>query len=313
MTLHRTIRVMLYEHVRGDLDGRDARRVEEHLARCAACAAEAAALRSVLKVVPDASRRPSDALPDSYWRGFANEVMGRIEPGPVVGPGMIARIAGKLASLRPAWRLQAGLAAAVVAGALLWFVLPRGAVETPAPAGDPLAGRETEQPADEPAGRNGETPAGATNPSVSTSAGPARSAAEGPGREAAGPTRDSLTEFDRRVNDYFRRSRALLVGVSNLGPAEEVGSDLGTERSISRSLLTEARYLRAGPVDIRSYKLMDDLDQILIGLANSDARSAVPTVEVIRGGIESKNLLFKLRMQETRNYSTPFRQASYRK
>jgi hypothetical protein len=299
---HRTIRLMLYDYVRGELGENDERLVEKHVARCAGCAGEAAALRSVLKVVPDAARRPSDTLPESYWKGFANEVMGRIGPGPVADVGLIGRIAGRLAGARhpagrisAAWKLSLGLAAAVIAGGVLYLAVSP-------PAGGP-ADSGTERIAERRA--DGAWPGTGEGPAGGDAGGDA-------GGVAGGFSADSLTQFDRRLDDYFRRSKVLLVGVSNLEPADEGTADLVIERSISLSLLGEARYLRTGPVDARSYRLLEDLDKIMIGLANSDARSAAPTVEIIRDGIRARNLLFKLRMQEARNYPARFMQASYR-
>jgi hypothetical protein len=225
-------------------------------------------------------------------------------------------------------------AAAVLAAALLYFI-PRGGPEAPSPGNEPVAGRTADRsPAEIAADSNEGAGMSAAEGSSGVSAekdtkSAAREAGGRAGRRAgaieprgaehepAGAglasefSPDSLTDFDRRLYDYFRRSKALLVGVSNLDPAEEHAADLGTERSVSRSLLREARYLKTGPVDFRSSRLMDDLDQVMIGLANSDARSATPAVEMVRDGIETKNLLFKLRMQETRQYNSPFRQASY--
>ena len=279
MTRHGKARRMLYDYVRGELGQEETRLVNEHIGRCRECSEEADGLRSLLLIVPDASKQPSAGLPDSYWTGFANEVMGKIGKAPVSMPGIIDRIAGVLGlrglSGMPAGlpviarRLSLGLAAAAAAAVVLYFALPElpGSPEEPGPT-----------------------------------------LTEG----VAQAHEDSLTAFDRRLSEYFRRSKTLLVGVSNIDPAGGQSVDLDAERRISRSLLREARYLRTGPVDSRSYSLMSDLDQVMIGFANSDAGSPSPAVDMIRGGIENKNLLFKLRMQETRQYRTPVQQASYR-
>ncbi len=269
MTGHGKVRRMLYDYVRGPLGEEEMRLVNEHLGRCGECAEEAAALRSLLRIVPDASKKPSAGLPDSYWTGFANEVMGQIGTRPVSRPGFVDRIFGisGIPGGLPviARRLSLGLAVAAAAAVVLYFAIP-GMPEEPAPA---VTEAVTQMPP------------------------------------------DSLTVFDRRLSEYFKRSKTLLVGVSNIDPAEGQSIDLGAERRISRSLLQEARYLRTGPVDPRAYRLLRDLDQIMIGLANSDAGSAYPAVDMIRNGIENKNLLFKLRMQETRQYRTPVQQTSY--
>jgi hypothetical protein len=124
---------------------------------------------------------------------------------------------------------------------------------------------------------------------------------------------DSLTEFDRRLNKFFRRSRTLLVGVSNMDPAGDGGYGFEGERKVSWSLLREARYLKTGPVDQRSSRLLEDLNQLMTELANSDSPSRHPGVELVREGIENKNLLFKLRMRESHYDRLQVKQASYHK
>jgi hypothetical protein len=100
-----------------------------------------------------------------------------------------------------------------------------------------------------------------------------------------------------RMNDYLKRSRVLLVGITNMktdGP--EV--DLSAERKQSRALIHEARYLRTKRLDARSAKLIGDLERILIELANVEERDDLPDVELIRTGIRRENLLFKIRITE---------------
>jgi hypothetical protein len=100
-----------------------------------------------------------------------------------------------------------------------------------------------------------------------------------------------------RMNDYLKKSRVLLVGLTNM-KTDGQDMDLSAERRQSRALIHEARYLRTQRLDARSAKLIGDLDRILIELANVEERDDVPDVEVIRTGIRKENLLFKIRMTE---------------
>jgi hypothetical protein len=101
------------------------------------------------------------------------------------------------------------------------------------------------------------------------------------------------------MNDYLRRSKILLVGLSNHGEGRgKAGMDLALERGRSRQLVNVARYLKRQPLDIRSAKLIDDLERIQIELANLDTRRASSDVEPIIAGIRQENLLFKIRMTE---------------
>jgi len=103
---------------------------------------------------------------------------------------------------------------------------------------------------------------------------------------------------DVRMSDYLRRSKALLVGLSNMNTVDEGPVDLSVERDASRKLVREARYLKQQPLDPRSSRLINDLDKILIEVANMKANVDRPDVEFIRGGIHQENLLFKIRMAE---------------
>jgi len=101
-----------------------------------------------------------------------------------------------------------------------------------------------------------------------------------------------------QLHNYLKKSRVLLVGVSNMRTDDHT-IDLSIERRQSRELVHEARDLRKQPLDPRSAKLVGELEKILIELANSDRRHDVPDVEIIRSGIRDHNLLFKIRMTES--------------
>ena len=106
-----------------------------------------------------------------------------------------------------------------------------------------------------------------------------------------------------RISQYFRRSRTLLVGIANMKTNDEQNLDLSAERKLSRNLIHEARYLKQQPMNERSAKLVQDLEKILIELANLEETNDVPNVELIRSGISQENLLFKIRMAEA-SYGT---------
>jgi hypothetical protein len=101
-----------------------------------------------------------------------------------------------------------------------------------------------------------------------------------------------------RMNQYLRKSKALLVGIENMKTVEGRPIDLTAERKASRALVNEARYLKQQPLGLHSVQLMNDVDKILIELANTDETGGPPHVEMLRGGIRQENLLFKIRMAE---------------
>jgi hypothetical protein len=120
-------------------------------------------------------------------------------------------------------------------------------------------------------------------------------------RAAATPvvTRQKTAVVNTRLKDYLRKSKMLLVGLNNKPLEEGTPIDLGLERTTSRALLYEARYLRDQPLDGRSAALVSDLEKIQIALANSREQEDIPGFRLIRGGIQEENLLFKIRIAET--------------
>ena len=110
---------------------------------------------------------------------------------------------------------------------------------------------------------------------------------------------ETATVLDPRMGAYFRKSKVLLVGLTNMKISENHPVDLSAEQRTSRELIHQARYLKSRPLDIRSARLINDLEKILIELANLKQENDLPNVEIIRGGIHRENLLFKIRMAES--------------
>lgn len=110
----------------------------------------------------------------------------------------------------------------------------------------------------------------------------------------------SLVQEDpaERMREYFRKSRTLLVGLVNMKTGPSAPLELSAEQQLSRALVHEARYLKQHMLDSRSAKLVNDMEKILIELANLETANNLPNVELIRSGIAQENLLFKIRMAE---------------
>ncbi|MBI4534777.1 MAG: zf-HC2 domain-containing protein [Ignavibacteriae bacterium] len=109
-----------------------------------------------------------------------------------------------------------------------------------------------------------------------------------------------------RMSQYFRKSKTLLVGLTNMKMFDDQPVDLNAERQASRELIHEARYLKRQPIDMRSAQLINDLERVLIELANLEESSDIPDVQLIRSGIRHENLLFKIRMAESLYDSSRF-------
>ncbi len=112
---------------------------------------------------------------------------------------------------------------------------------------------------------------------------------------------------DAEVGDYLRRSKILLVGITNISAAEGQSVDLSVERDAARGLVKQARYLDQQSLDERSRQLIKALERILIELANMKQQADLPDVEIVRSGIHQENMLFKIRMAEL-EYENPSHQ-----
>ncbi|HEY4613078.1 MAG TPA: zf-HC2 domain-containing protein, partial [Bacteroidota bacterium] len=108
-----------------------------------------------------------------------------------------------------------------------------------------------------------------------------------------------------RLGQYLRKSQVLMVGLMNMKTENGNGFDLNAERTASRALIQEARYLSGQDIDERAKRLIGDLEKILIELANIEESHDLPDVEILRAGIRQENLLFKLRMGEQLYPSPP--------
>ncbi len=98
------------------------------------------------------------------------------------------------------------------------------------------------------------------------------------------------------LNDHLERSQVLLMELLNT-PLKEL--NFMDERSRARDLLEENRLLRQASArageDPRSATL-DDLERILLDLANSPSDLSGAEIQALRTHIENNGLLFKIRV-----------------
>lgn len=105
-------------------------------------------------------------------------------------------------------------------------------------------------------------------------------------------------QAQQRMSNYLQKSKTLFVGIANMKQGDSRNADFTAERRLSRNLVHEARFLGSQPMNERSARLLQDLQKILIELANLEETNDLPNVEMIRSGIDQENLLFKIRMAE---------------
>jgi hypothetical protein len=103
------------------------------------------------------------------------------------------------------------------------------------------------------------------------------------------------------VGQHLERSQMVLAALVNLHPKER--SDIAPERAVARNLVDENRLYRqtaqaAG--DARITSVLDDLERVLVEIANSPEEASAAQLDVLRQRIESEGLLFKVRVVRSR-------------
>ena len=118
--------------------------------------------------------------------------------------------------------------------------------------------------------------------------------------EQPSPVDTSVAPVDKRFESYLRKSKTLLIGVTNMDLKNDQPIDITTEQKVSHELVSEARALQQQPpITVHSGQLLSDLEKIQMQLANIDQNNPIPRIEMIRHGIREDNLLFKIRMAES--------------
>lgn len=264
MMKHTKILNDLYGYIAGELPAAERANIERHLADCSRCKAECDALRRSAESLRSAVGQPALQRSDAYWEGFAAGVEQRIQ----------SELRNSRLAKHSFWEeLRAYLAlhrTPVLAAGAACILL--------------VAGLYLLRPS--PGMRSNDSALGPDSSLESSLDSP------------------QVVPASERLERYLRRSKILLVGITNMKPSDGQAVDLRAEREASRSLIQEARYLQGQDIDGRSARLIGELNKILIELANLEEKSDVPDVEIIRGGIQQENLLFKIRMAEVLNDSS---------
>ncbi|HSA96690.1 MAG TPA: zf-HC2 domain-containing protein [Acidobacteriota bacterium] len=107
-----------------------------------------------------------------------------------------------------------------------------------------------------------------------------------------------------RAAHYLKRSRVLILAVVNADLATEdpFGLNLPLQKKTSEALMIEAAALKKelGGTDRRLERLLSDLEMILLQIANLKPDPDSADIDVIRAGVESRDILFKIQLDEAR-------------
>jgi hypothetical protein len=265
MKSHRFVRSHLYEYHRGELTEQDRRDMEAHLAGCGNCRWELEAVRDSALLLDQHGQRPSEHRGELYWQQFATKVERRIESEreDEAAPSIVRQLLDAFVLHRKPFGIGFASALTLMMIAFgVWSVWFKG----PPP----------QQAVSE------------------------RSAMESVGSEPAGVRNVSV---ETRAQDYLEQSKVLLIGLMNTDPKSLSSSTpvLQREREISRRLVSESAVLTASlndPSQRRLKELISDLQLILVQIANLSTERDLPGVEIIKGGIEHKDIIFKINLEE---------------
>jgi len=101
------------------------------------------------------------------------------------------------------------------------------------------------------------------------------------------------------MSDHLERSQIVLTELVNATPES---LDLTDERSRARDLLDENRLLRQTALrvgDPSDAGLLDELERVLLNVANAPSDISFNDLEALQSRIESEGLLFKVRITST--------------
>ena len=102
---------------------------------------------------------------------------------------------------------------------------------------------------------------------------------------------------------YLERTRNLLIGLTNLDEAHQATIDLRSQQRVSRQLVDQGSILAVSlnkPDQQRTRQLIEDLQIILMQLANTELKPGVPVVELVKRGVNEKSILLKINVEAMR-------------
>jgi hypothetical protein len=262
------------EAIYGELDPRTREKMERHFAVCSGCAGLYEGMAAAVRKM---EARPAPDRAPQFWAQYWDRLESRMaretgasegaaaerEAHPAARPGRSHRPLSL-----PVWAY--GTAGAILFIAIGIFI---GRTLSRQPAGQLALVRTT----------SSETaPGGRLAP-------------------ASGPAAPSIA---LRASRYLKRSRVLLLAVVNSDPRDEdpFRLNLPLQKKASAELLQEAVVLKKGlrSSDRRLERLISDLEMILRQISNLPSDSTDSDIEIIRAGVEGRDILFKINLNEAR-------------
>ncbi|MFQ5604946.1 MAG: anti-sigma factor family protein [bacterium] len=117
---------------------------------------------------------------------------------------------------------------------------------------------------------------------------------------SAEPSRQ-YTLINQRTNQYLEKSKILFLGVINADPRQVKEMDWSTEKNIAQNLVRDAAFLKDNLSEKNNAQvrlLVQDLELILLELANLEDKFDVENIEMIQSGIERQGVLLKINLYD---------------
>ncbi len=270
----RSWRKMIPEALYGDMDTITREKLERHLAVCRRCSNLYGGMAATVRKM---NARPAPDRPPQFWVSYWDRLEWRMAHE--IGESKGARAGRKVhpaggphkprrAFSAPRWAY--GAAAAVIFLSLGIFI---GRTLLRPPAEPPLLTRAT----------------------------PSETALGG---QPALETVTAAPPLTMRASRYLKRSRVLLLAVvnSDLRAEDFFRLNLPLQKKTSDELVKEATVLKKElrSSDRRLERLISDLEMILLQIANLKSDADISAVEIIKAGVESRDILFKINLNEAR-------------
>jgi len=133
---------------------------------------------------------------------------------------------------------------------------------------------------------------------------PSSSASAAPAAGGASVVRASLTDMQKTrervlltaLNDHFQQTEVLLTELMN--SPDDGRADIDFERETAGDLLASGRLYRVTAQqsgDLQLARMLDDLESVLVEVANSPEHVSKKDFQSLRTRIDDQNLLFKVR------------------
>ena len=265
-----SIQHLMVDALFGDIENEKETTLLEHLDSCGSCSQMFAEMQSTLAVTSNVA---DELPPESYWVGFQQRLDERIaaeqQRKPVI---KLSALGDRLRRMffppkRPqlAFMYQVGLAVMLVLVGVL-------------------------------IGRYGFT-GGATSTELTT-------------HESADSTAIKAMQLASLTESYLNRSGILLLGLVNHDVTSDGNTILNFEhkRDVAGSLVQEAAVLKASlnhSEEAQLLMLIEELEKILLQIANLELQEDMPGIEMIQQGIEGRALMLKINLETMKLMDQP--------